>query len=140
MISKRVKNLVFSCNVILFVALFTNGQNSNACLIDQPVPQLPKGYGTLDAQTSVMLRVEFLSSGTLGKVALVKSAGINQLDDLATETVNKIRFKPKQVKGSPITTFEILIYRYSWQFSGWRVERLKSLKTCPTQKKSKSKD
>ncbi len=86
-----------------------------------------------------MFRVEFLSSGTLGKVSLVKSAHINRLDELATEAVNKVRFKPKRVKGSPTTTYEILVYRYSWRFAGWRVEKRKELKACPKKKKVSSK-
>lgn len=134
-----IKGLVFGFFSIGLFAIAANGQNSNACIISQPVPELPQNYGTLDAQTSVMFRAEFLSDGTLGKTPIVKSAHIKQLDDLASEAVAKIRFKPKKMNGSPITSYEILIYRYSWRFPGWRVERLKSLKLCPKEKKLKAK-
>ncbi len=122
---------------ILMMGCFAIGavaQNSNACIISQPLPERPADYGTLDAQTSVMFRAEFLSDGTLGKIPIVKSAQIKRLDDLASEAVAKIRFKPKKVNGSPVTSYEILIYRYSWRFTGWRVERLKSLRLCAKEK------
>lgn len=130
-ISENIRNAVLGSFLIILAGVQTNGQNSNACLIDQPLPELPKDYGTLDAQTSAMFRVEFLSDGTLGKIALVKSAHIIRLDELATEAVNRIHFEPKRLKGSPVTSYKTLTYRYSWRFPGWRVEQLKSLKTCP---------
>ncbi len=128
---------------IVFLALFTsvgaqvsaNVQNENACIIEQPLPERPDDFGTLDAQTSVRFRVEFMSNGKLGKVAIVTSSRIKRLDDLASNAVAKIRFEPKRINGSPISTTETIIYRYSWRIPGWSVVRLESLKECSVEKK-----
>lgn len=96
-------------------------QDSAICIKWQPKPNLPEDYGTLDAQTSAIYRVEFLDNNTIGKIALVKSTHIQRLDDLAATAVRKITFEPKQVKGKPVTAYRILQYRYSSEF-GWKVE------------------
>lgn len=123
---------------IVFLALFTsvgaqvstNVQNENACIIEQPLPERPDDYGTLDAETSVVFRVEFVSNGRIGNVAIVKSSQIKRLDKLATDAVDRVRFKPKQADGSTVTTFQLLYYRYSWRIPGWRVGPNQTLKLC----------
>ena len=96
-------------------------QEKKLCITQQPKPEMPHNAGTLDAQTSVYFRVEFLANGTLGQIALVKSIHIKHLDELATTAVRKISFEPKRMNGEAVAAYRILHYRYSWKF-GWKVE------------------
>jgi len=105
------------------------GQTRDVCITNQPKPELPSDYGTLDAITSIIFRVGFLADGQIGKVALVKSAHIEGLDKLASDAVQRIRFNPKMVDGSPVTTFKTVGYAYSWQ-NGWQVKWLDSQRAC----------
>ncbi|MEP6947355.1 MAG: energy transducer TonB [Acidobacteriota bacterium] len=94
---------------------------------------MPSDYGTLDAVTSVIFRVEFLSDGDIGQVAWVKGSHIQRLDELASAAVHRIKFIPTMVDGSPIRTFKMVRYRYSWEY-GWRVNGL----TCKGTSKDKT--
>ena len=118
----------------LFIGLFVAiaaGQTAGLCIVEQPLPELPDDYGTLDAQTSVIFQVEFLPDATLGKIGLVKSSGIRRLDRLACDAVAKITFKPQMVNGSPAPVRKVLQYRYSYLNPGWRVIRRKETSFCP---------
>lgn len=94
------------------------------------MPKLPDNYGTLDAQASIVFRVEFREDATLGKISQILSTRISNLDALAREAVEKITFTPKMVDGEPTSVHKMVQYRYSWEF-GWRITRPKSQKYCP---------
>lgn len=109
--------------LILFASLFCGfafAQESKPLkIISQPNPELPKDYGTLDAQGMILFRVEFLANGEIGKVSPVNSF-IASLDQNALEAAKKIKFEPVTKNGEPVTVHKVISYLYSWEY-GWRV-------------------
>ena len=128
-------NRIFLIAIFLFFSFVAAyGQNSDLCIIKQPRPDLPSDYGTLDAQVSVLFRVEFLFDGTIGTVNPLKS-GFERLTDLASLAVQKIKFIPKKVNGESVTTHKVVNYFYSYTIQGWKVEKLRK---CPAKAKPKA--
>jgi TonB family protein len=111
-------------------ALSAKTQDHLPCLIEQPLPERPEDHGSVDVETSVIFRVEFLASGRIGKVSLIRGSQITRLDELARDAVGQIRFLPKEIDGSPISTVETLSYRYSWRIPGWSIVRTRKLRPC----------
>jgi len=110
--------LVIGAALILSSTLPVNSQQVESCIIEQPIPELPKDHGLLDAITSVMFRLEFRADGTIGTVQLIHSTHFKNLDALAEEAARKITFLPQHV-----TTYRVVQYQYSWRFPGWKVAR-----------------
>ena len=131
------RNFLFVLTIVLALTIVSAAQSSEMCIIEQPLPKLPESYGTLDAQASVIFRVEFHKDGTLRKISPILSTKIANLDTLAREAVDRITFVPKTVEGEPITIHKMVQYRYSWKF-GWRITKPKSQKYCPTPKTKKA--
>lgn len=120
--------LVFG--IVIFCAVSVSGQTQDVCIKKQPLPELPADYGTLDAQTTVLLRVDFNADRSIGDVKLVKSSNIWRLDDLALEAGRKIVFEPKSVDGKKVATHKWFEYRYSWRNPGWKVTKLENVNYC----------
>lgn len=130
----RYKSFGYAAVTLLIVmlgAFAANAQDRDACIVEQPLPELPADYGTLDAQTRVIFRADLLDNGSIGKIAIVSSSRIARLDELAQAAVAKVRFKPKQKANSPVTSSELVIYRYSWRFpKAWRISHTSKFKPC----------
>ena len=112
----------------VFILMFGSalfGQTRDVRIIEQPKPDLPKDYGQLDVQCSVVLKVEFLAAGKVGRVILISKFN-RELDDLALEAARKIKFVPKVVDGKAIDSYKTVWYDYSYDHSGWRVPPVKN--------------
>ncbi|MBA4184987.1 MAG: energy transducer TonB [Acidobacteria bacterium] len=123
-------NFLFSILFTLLLYSFVFAQESKPLIIiEQPKPELPNNYGTLDAQGTIVFRVEFLASGQIGKVFPVNSF-IAPLDKNAFKAVKKIKFEPEINDGEPVTVFKVVSYFYSWN-GGWKIssQNLKQTKT-----------
>ena len=44
-------------------------------------------------------------------------------EELAVEAAKKIKFKPAQIDGKPVTSFKTIGYSYSWD-GGWRSNKM----------------
>jgi TonB family protein len=125
-----MQRLLILIAVLMFGSVVYS-QTSELRIIGQPKPPLPKDYGQLDAQGSIVLKVEFLSTGKIGKVTLV-SRLYPELDELAVEAARKIKFDPKIVNGKPIDQYKVVQYMYSYKFAGWRVPPIKRSPNNPS--------
>lgn len=116
-----MKKTFFSIFLTFFFFSFAFAQESKPLkIIDQPKPELPKNYGTLDVQGTIIFRVEFLANGQIGVVSSVNGI-IPSLNQLALEAVKKIKFEPEVNDGKSISVFKTVSYYYSWQFVGWKI-------------------
>ncbi len=111
---------LFSTLFTLLLCGFAFAQESKALkILEQPKPELPKNYGTLDAQGTLFLRVEFLASGKVGEVSVVSTA-LPFLHQNILEAAKKIKFDPEIKDGKPVTVFKVILYSYSWD-GGWKI-------------------
>ncbi|MEP6847306.1 MAG: TonB family protein [Acidobacteriota bacterium] len=104
--------------MLFALPLFASAQNTPLCILKRPKPELPKGYGMLDVQGVVRLRIEFLANGKVGKVVVI-SGLTKELGQLAADAAKKITFQPKMEDGVRVDTFRVIEYSYSWRISGW---------------------
>jgi hypothetical protein len=114
---------------ILFIPCFcllALGQNKPLKIIEQPRPELPASYRTLDAQGTQTLRIEFMESGDIGEVVPVNNLP-GGLTERAVAAARKIKFEPEIKDGKPATVFKQLQYFYSWN-GGWRVPEVSTEK------------
>ncbi len=118
---------LFIISLCLCVSAFA--QDSPLKILDQPKPELPEDYGTLDAQGSIVLRVEFLADGKIGEIKIISSIG-KSLTDLAIEAAKKIKYEPEKKDGEVVTVIKTVRYSYSWD-GFWKVppQKLQTLKT-----------
>ncbi len=112
---------LFSILFTLLLCGFAFVQESKPLnIVEQPKPDLPNNYGTLDAQGTIVFRVEFLASGQIGRVSPVNSFFVASLEKNALEAVKKIKFEPEIKDGEPVTVSKVISYFYSWN-GGWRI-------------------
>ena len=112
----------------LVVAVFASsafGQDALVRITEQPKPEKPQNYGTLDLQATAYLRIQFLAEGKLGNIAVVANIPYTGMTELAVEAAKKIRFVPAVKDGKPTDSFRIVQYTYSWN-GGWKVFPLES--------------
>lgn len=113
-----LRKLLIAFSAVLVFWTCSYAQDSPLRIIERPKPALPKDYGTLDAQGSIILRVQFLATGKIGTVAIVK--GMNStLNDVAVEAAKAMRFEPRVENGKKIDSFKQFEYIYSWD-GGWQ--------------------
>lgn len=105
--------------VIAAFCMQTLSQNSALRILEKPMPDLPNGHGTLDAQGSVLLRVSFMANGEIGNVTPILGLPVANLTPIATDAARKIRFAPAVKDGNPINTTKLVSYSYSW--NGWSI-------------------
>lgn len=111
-----------ACIVLSFVLCFTGlalAQDTRLKILEQPKPELPLNYGTLDIQGNIILRVEFLEYGEIGEVTQVKTLPAG-LTERAVAAAKKIKFQPEKKDGKAVTVVRQVEYFYSWN-GGWRV-------------------
>jgi TonB family protein len=114
-----MKNVILSILLTLSFIFSTFAQNDAPIKITfQPRPELPQNYGTLDAEGSIILRVEFMADGQIGKVSPISNF-IADLDQKAVEVARKIKFNPAMKNGQPVTSTKMIQYFYSWD-GGWK--------------------
>ena len=111
--------IVFSILILSICAFGTIAQNKSLTIVDFPKPELPTDYGTLDVQGSLILRVEFLSSGKIGSVTPITKIPVRNLTELAIEAAQNIKFEPEIKNGIEIDNSRLVRYQYSWD-GFWR--------------------
>lgn len=125
-----MRKAVFALLFITCFCLVALGQNTPLKIIEQPRPELPASYRTLDAQGTQTLRVEFLDSGDIGEVVPMNNLP-GGLTERAVAAARKIKFEPEVKDGKPATVFKQLQYFYSWN-GGWRVPEINPDKSAPS--------
>jgi hypothetical protein len=136
LLSRIMKKTFLSIIFVLVFCFFVFGQESKPLkILEQPKPDFPENYGTLCAQGTILLRVEFLANGQIGKTSLVKDF-IPYLDQNALEAVKKIKFESEIKDGKPLTVFKTIQYNYSWEY-GWKVP-LRNINQTKTDEKAEA--
>lgn len=72
-----------------------------------PIPK----EGTICMQGTVTLRVEFLSSGTIGKIVPITKLPYGATEN-AIEAAKKMKFKPAMKAGNPITVVRLVQFGF----------------------------
>lgn len=126
------KFLFLMFSTLLFCGLAAAQDSKPLSFLEQLQPELPKNYGTLDAQAMINVKVEFLANGQIGEVSLIRSF-IPLLDGRALEAAKKIKFKPEIKDGNPVTVFKVVQYYYSWK-SGWKTSSQEISKAAQDEK------
>ena len=119
-----------SCSLRLALVVAAFGvvclaQDSPLRILEQPKPELPKNFGTLDAVGTIALKVEFLATGQTGTVVPIRRL-TKELTDLAVDAAKKIRFEPEIRNGNRIGLTRVVSYSYSWEYGGWKLHDLAS--------------
>lgn len=113
-----MRKLVLLSLLILLFAVFAFGQTNknydvSVKIISKPRAAYPKPEkGTMCAQGTVTLRVQFLETGEIGKIAVV-SGMPNGFNECAIEAAKKINFKPAMKDGKPVTVTKQVQYSFS---------------------------
>ncbi len=113
-----MKKFSIVLTLILCFATAAFGQDVKLKILEQPKPELPQNYMTLDVQGTVMLRVQFLDFGEVGEITVVKDLPFG-LTEKAIAAARKIKFEPEKKDGKPVTVVKEFQYIYSWN-GGWR--------------------
>lgn len=115
-----MKNFPVLALLALVFATVSFAQDSTLKILERPKPELPKDYGTLDAQGTVRLKVEFLATGEIGNIIAVTKMPVANLTELAINAAKKIKFVPEWKTGKPVDSSKSVEYLYSWEFGGWK--------------------
>jgi len=111
--------------LLIFVSLtsvsLALGQDLSLKILVQPKPVVPKDYGTLDAQGTIRLKVEFLANGQIGNIIPITRMRVSNLTELAVEAAKQIKFEPEIRNGQAVSVFSNIDYMYGLGFSGWKV-------------------
>ena len=110
------KRFLISIFAVVLCGSAVIGQTKPLRIISQLKPALPKDYGQLDVRGSIVLKVEFLADGKIGRVVLVSHL-TKDLDELAIEAAKRIKFRPKNKDRRPVDSFATVEYNFTWH--GW---------------------
>lgn len=135
LMNRRVRAFNLALVTILLCAAFAFGQNSSLRIIGIPQPVPPGDAERGHIQGTIILRIEFLGSGQIGTVAVVKGL-TPKLNEIAVEAAKTITFTPQQIDGKPTDTFKQLEYGYI--YGGWSPRR--SLPVFPQTKQKGPRD
>jgi hypothetical protein len=112
----------------------------NVRIIEKPVPDISDEIknlkGTLHLIDMIMLRVEFLENGEIGKVVPVSSLPYG-LTEVAIAAAKKIKFEPATKNGIPKSVTKSVQYFYDWD-SGWRNTTNTNVESSEKDKEDKS--
>lgn len=125
-----MRKLFLFAAVTLSFCFTALAQDKPLKIIEQPRPELPASYRTLDAQGTQTLRVEFNEGGFVGEIVPENNLP-GGLTERAIAAARRIRFEPEVKNGKPVTVFKQLQYFYSWN-GGWRVPELNPDKGPPS--------
>src|SRR5258708_34801160 len=114
-----MKKYLLAFSIIFFCWSFSFAQDTRLKILEQPKPELPQNYLTLDVQGTVLLRIQFLDFGEIGEITALKALP-NGLTERAVVAARKIKFEPEKKDGKPVTVVREIQYYYSWN-GGWRV-------------------
>jgi hypothetical protein len=79
----------------------------------KPQPAYPdQSGGSICVQGTVILRIEFMNTGEIGRIVPVKGLP-NGLTENTIESARKIRFIPATKAGKPVTVFRQVEYTFS---------------------------
>lgn len=118
---KLMLKYFFSLLIVLNMSVLAFGQDSPLKILDLPKPLLPADYGTLDAQGTVILKIEFLENGRIGGILPLVKKPVSNLTELAIEAAKKIKFEPETKNGISISRSIVVSYIYGWDFGGWKI-------------------
>jgi len=91
---------------------------------------MPPDAGSICAQGTIVLRVEFHADGAIGEVNLIRRMP-RGLSESALKAAKKIRFQPAVKDGVAITVHRPVNYVYGWEYGGWKRDQTK-FKTTAT--------
>ena len=113
-----MKKLFLILSLIACFATVAFSQDAKLKIFEQPKPELPQNYLTLDVQGTVLLRIQFLDFGEIGEITALKTLP-SGLTERAVVAARKIKFEPEKKDGKPVTVIREIQYYYSWN-GGWR--------------------
>lgn len=114
-----MKKFCIILSFILCLGIPAFAQDVRLKILDQPKPELPQNFMTLDVQGIVILRVQFLDFGEIGEITPVKPLP-SGLTEKAIAAARKIKFEPEKKDGKSVTVTREIQYFYSWN-GGWRL-------------------
>ncbi len=115
---QMIQKYLLAFSVLLFCWVGAMAQDVRLKILEQPKPELPQNYSTLDIQGNVILRVEFLEIGEIGEITNVKTLS-GGLTEKAVAAAKKIKFEPEKKDGKAVTVSRQIEYFYSWN-GGWQ--------------------
>jgi len=107
-------------SIVLFFCVAVNAQDSPLVILEHAMPELPQGYGSLDAQGTVRLKVEFLSNGQIGNIVAISRMPVANLTRLAIDAARRIRFNPEVKSGNKVAGHRLIEYGDSWN-GFWKI-------------------
>ncbi len=113
-----IKKYLIAFSIILFCWSASSAQDTKLKILEQPKPELPTNYLTLDVQGTVVLKIQFLDFGEIGEITPLKTLP-NGLTERAVVAARKINSDPEKKDGKPVTVRREIQYYYSWN-GGWR--------------------
>ncbi|HMS38910.1 MAG TPA: energy transducer TonB [Pyrinomonadaceae bacterium] len=88
-------------------------QNTPLKILEKPKPRYPTSEnGTICIQGTVVLRVQFLASGEIGKVTTITNLPYGATEN-AIEAAKNIKFKPAFKNGEPISVTKIITFNFT---------------------------
>lgn len=113
-----MKKFSIASFLILCCVAAAFAQDTKLKILEQPKPELPQNYLTLDVQGTVLLKIQFLDFGEIGEITALKTLP-NGLTERAVLAARKIKFEPEMKAGKAVTVTREIQYFYSWN-GGWR--------------------
>lgn len=104
--------ILISALFLIYGTALVIAQDLPLRIVEQPEPELPQGYGNLDVQGLILLKVQFRADGSIGQVSPI--TGLTKgLTDLAVAAAKKIRFEPQIRQGKATDSLSTIAYSYS---------------------------
>jgi protein TonB len=80
--------------------------------LQEPKPEYPAQARRMGIEGRVVLHVEILQSGGVGRIEIRQSSGHDMLDQAAIKAVTRARFAPARISGAPITAWADVPIRF----------------------------
>ena len=112
-----MKRFSILLSLTMCFAAVVAAQDTRLKILEQPKPDLPKDYATLDIKGTVILSIQFLDFGEIGEISSIKTLP-GGLTERAVVAARKIKFEPEKKGGKPVTVTRQIEYLYSWN-GGW---------------------
>ena len=116
-----MKKILFSFVFLLLYSSFLFAQENRPLkLLEIPLPPVPNEIRNTKVQGTVIVRVEFLANGKIGKVIAIRELPYGLTEDIV-DFAKKIKFEPKVANSQSVTSFKEISYLFSWSYPGWKV-------------------